>query len=492
MDLVNQLNELLTALRIPIPIESPTDLTPSLLLAILECLLSSRLPLPTSIRQAAVSQSPARRAEAQSARVHCMKIFLGILETDILKDNDMGLSGVDPRKLATGECAEVMLVAEALCWIGQQAGLVQAERHAHSPSTMTTMTCTSSLLPMGASATESNTTISSHNSAGTPELSPRTPPRCIHEVPSPLRMSLSLFHEEQNLETHVTVPVRHSGTIEHVDQNREVESFESSGAHWSMHSNSNQSALYDSDYGDEHLRTVTLLKERARLLSEIAKAQRKGLNPRFALYRPLSTSYEAAPIRRDMSGDPSSMFLSFCLWPRWQDATSSRVCKLYGVASLLSPCPRSSSLRIDILSAFLHAPRHAQGCYQPGWGAELPHNSLASRIPGTHFRPFLEPLPEAPPSSECLALAHVLTAVPDEGADIGSEASDLRCRRSRSQRLDLPPSPIDAFMDHYRFGPCRLQVNLGGEESDRLHIRWSATLFRKREICYFVNIFILL
>ncbi|KAK0202185.1 hypothetical protein DFS33DRAFT_1059349 [Desarmillaria ectypa] len=273
MDLVYQLNELLTALRIPIPIQSPTDLTPSLLLAILECFISSRLPLSPGIRQAAVSKSPARRAEALNARVQCMKIFLGILETDILKNDDMSLSGIDPRKLAAGEYAEITLVAEALCWVGQRAGLIQAERDAHSPSTMTTTTRTSSLLQTGASIAESNTSIS--NSAATPELSPRsTPPRCIHEVPSPLALSLPLFYEE----TPVRVPVRHTGVIEPVDQDWEVESFESSGAHWSMQSDSssNQSALYDSDGGNEHLRTVSLLKERARLLSEIAKAQRKG------------------------------------------------------------------------------------------------------------------------------------------------------------------------------------------------------------------------
>ncbi len=122
MDLVSQLNELLTALRIPIPIQHPTDLTPSLLLAILESFLSSRLPLSPSIRQAALSKSPTRHTEALNARVQCMKIFLGVLETDILKNDDMGLSGVDPRKLAAGEYAEVTLVAEALCWVGAAGG----------------------------------------------------------------------------------------------------------------------------------------------------------------------------------------------------------------------------------------------------------------------------------------------------------------------------------------------------------------------------------
>ncbi|KAK0187633.1 hypothetical protein F5146DRAFT_1206582 [Armillaria mellea] len=277
MDLVSDLNELLTVLRIPIPIQSPTDLTPSLLLAILECFLSSRLPLSPGIRQAAVSKSPARRAEARNARVQCVKIFLGVLETDILKSDDMGLSGVDPRKLAAGEYAEVTLVAEALCWVGRQAGLIRTKRDAHSPSTMTATTLTSPLLPMGASVAESNTCIS--NMTATPELSPCTPPRCIHEVPSPLALSLPLFNEEKAWETSVKVLMRHTGTIGPVDDDWEIESFESSRTHWSRqsYSSSNQSALYDLDYGDEHLRTVSLLKERARLLSEIARVQRKGL-----------------------------------------------------------------------------------------------------------------------------------------------------------------------------------------------------------------------
>ncbi|SJL07974.1 uncharacterized protein ARMOST_11332 [Armillaria ostoyae] len=243
MDLVSELNELVAALRIPIPIQYPTDLTPSLLLAILECFLSSRLSLSPSIRQAAVSKSPAPRAEALNARVQCIKIFLGVLETDILKNDDLGLSGVDPRKLAAGEYAEVTLVAEALCWVGQQAGLIRAERDAHSPSTMTETTRTSSLFPTGAT------------------------------------LAAPLFNEEQDWKTPVTVPVRYTGTIGPMDQDWEVESFESSRVHWSKqsHSSSDQSALYDSDHGDEHLRTVSLLKERARLLYEIARVQRKGL-----------------------------------------------------------------------------------------------------------------------------------------------------------------------------------------------------------------------
>ncbi|KAF5321571.1 hypothetical protein D9619_000209 [Psilocybe cf. subviscida] len=46
-----------------------------------------------------------------------MKIFLGVLETDILQ-RDVGLSTVDPRRLAEGADEEVFYVAEVLCSIG--------------------------------------------------------------------------------------------------------------------------------------------------------------------------------------------------------------------------------------------------------------------------------------------------------------------------------------------------------------------------------------
>ncbi|KAK0504410.1 hypothetical protein EDD18DRAFT_1345305 [Armillaria luteobubalina] len=276
MDLVSQLNELLTALRIPIPIQSPIDLTPSLLLAILECLLSSRLPLSPSLRHAAVSKWPTRGAEALNARVQCMKVFLGILETDILRNDDLDLSDVNPRKLAAGEYAEVTLVAEALCWVGRQAGLVRAEGDAHSPSTMTATMRTSPFLQTSASVAESNTSIS--NMITTPELSLRTPPRCIHEVSSPFALSLPLFNVESTWQTSRRILVRSTDMIGPVDKGWEVESFESNRTHRSKHSHSSsdQNALYDSDYSNEHLRTVSLLKERARLLSEIVRAQRKG------------------------------------------------------------------------------------------------------------------------------------------------------------------------------------------------------------------------
>ncbi len=86
--LVKQLNQLLIYLHIPIPpLDSPLDLTPLLLLAILESLLGARLAIPPKLRDVAVSKT----AEAFTAKVQCMKIFLGVLESDMIQ-MDLGLS----------------------------------------------------------------------------------------------------------------------------------------------------------------------------------------------------------------------------------------------------------------------------------------------------------------------------------------------------------------------------------------------------------------
>ena len=105
-DLVAYLNELDQKLGIPIALESPCELTPSLLLAILESLTRQRLPIPQAIRA----------ARDREAKVQAMKIFLGVLESDVLGE-DVGLSAVDPRRLAAGEWDEVVFVGEVLCWL---------------------------------------------------------------------------------------------------------------------------------------------------------------------------------------------------------------------------------------------------------------------------------------------------------------------------------------------------------------------------------------
>lgn len=222
--LTNQLNQLLSSLHIDLPngIQSPSDLTPSLLLAILESLLSTRLPISPNLRRSKDHESK-------------MKIFLGVLGTDILKSDNMGISTVDPRRLARGEWAEVVHVAEVLCWIGRTLGHIQDDsERGTSPATTTTATKTLS----GASTSESVPTTVDDDDENH-QLPPFRAPRCIHEVPSPLVALSPTLHvdrwEDQSssnnlllsLDTKISPPVRYDGLISPVDQDWEINSFES-------------------------------------------------------------------------------------------------------------------------------------------------------------------------------------------------------------------------------------------------------------------------
>jgi hypothetical protein len=103
-DLTSSLNAFLMSLKIPFTLTSPLGLTPSILLAILESLPDSRIQIP-----------PPSRTD----QIHIVKIFLGVLENDILR-TDIGLSGIDPRKLANGEEKECRYIGELLCWLGRR------------------------------------------------------------------------------------------------------------------------------------------------------------------------------------------------------------------------------------------------------------------------------------------------------------------------------------------------------------------------------------
>ena len=98
---VERLNELLVSIGIPITLQSPFDLTPTLLIAMLESFLRERLPL----------SKEARRNRTRAGRTEAMKWFLGVLGDDILGRE---LGSVDPRMLAEGGEVEVRLAAEAL------------------------------------------------------------------------------------------------------------------------------------------------------------------------------------------------------------------------------------------------------------------------------------------------------------------------------------------------------------------------------------------
>jgi hypothetical protein len=75
-----------------------------MLLAILECILKSGLPLPKEIRE----------SRSDFDKVGPMNIFLGVLETDTV-NMDVGFSDVDLHALARGEERETVFVGELLC-----------------------------------------------------------------------------------------------------------------------------------------------------------------------------------------------------------------------------------------------------------------------------------------------------------------------------------------------------------------------------------------
>lgn len=56
-----------------------------------------------------------------------MKVFLGVLECDVLpEDEDIGLADLDPRRLADGCWEETVFVGELLCWLGRKRGIIEA------------------------------------------------------------------------------------------------------------------------------------------------------------------------------------------------------------------------------------------------------------------------------------------------------------------------------------------------------------------------------
>ncbi|KAG6902209.1 hypothetical protein C0995_003041 [Termitomyces sp. Mi166 len=294
--LTRQLNLLLIALGIPIPLQSPTELTPSLLIAILEALLSVR------IRYDMPSDTP------ENVNLQNTKIFLGVLETDVLK-RDVGLSNLDPRQLANGGLEECTHVAELLCWIGRRLKYIVSddpfEMHetpsipyeTHSPSTSITTraSCITSNFSMHYTS-DYNTSIDSNMlSTPTPKLTPRAAspesrPRCIHEIPSPtlgspLSVDNSITTEKGFLGTLSPSrrKVRRSGYISPVDEEMELLSFEHSR---SISSQSTCNADHDVDHSfslaalqESTAHTLFLYQQRARLLEEVARLESQQLQP---------------------------------------------------------------------------------------------------------------------------------------------------------------------------------------------------------------------
>ncbi|KAN0074595.1 hypothetical protein V8E55_011644 [Tylopilus felleus] len=149
-------NALLSTLALPFTIDHPTDLTPSLFLAIFESLISARLPIPGSVRQ----------SRTRDAKARAMLVLLGVLECDVLRGgtstdsehslaasnvddsamggaggvsvdgwvDEIGLGEVDPERLADGGWDETIFVGELLCWLARRKGILPRTRSSHRSS----------------------------------------------------------------------------------------------------------------------------------------------------------------------------------------------------------------------------------------------------------------------------------------------------------------------------------------------------------------------
>jgi hypothetical protein len=172
--LVRNLNDLLASLELPITINTPYDLTPSLLLAILESILRNRLPLSGITRD----------SQTFAAKVEVMKVFLGVLEDDMLQ-MDIGLSDIDPRRLAKGEWDEVVFVGAVLCWLGRRRDQVDnvylsQTDHPEASSSKSSGTSTSADTGLPQYDT-SDTTVDPADSVLQSVDTSGQLPRCIHE-----------------------------------------------------------------------------------------------------------------------------------------------------------------------------------------------------------------------------------------------------------------------------------------------------------------------
>lgn len=184
-----ELNLLLRDLDLPFTLETPRDLVPSLLLAILEAIIQTRLPISDALRQ----------SSSIISRIDCIKIFLGFFEHDVLRQ-DVGLSEVDPRKLALGRIEEVEFIGNLLLWLARDRGLFDPSRSS-SPSTFTITEGTNLSMNCSASADTNATT-------AMPYLTDNS-------------------SNEHSLKTSIA-NIRFGGSIQVVDYNSELMSFEMS------------------------------------------------------------------------------------------------------------------------------------------------------------------------------------------------------------------------------------------------------------------------
>src|SRR5258708_6112876 len=107
---MRSVNDLLSDLGIPISIQTPQQLAPTLLIAILESILQQRIPLSLA----------ARECSTRTGRIEAMKVLLGILGNDLLQHD---LTIIDPQKLADGELKETRLICHLLSELYQNTQL---------------------------------------------------------------------------------------------------------------------------------------------------------------------------------------------------------------------------------------------------------------------------------------------------------------------------------------------------------------------------------
>ena len=105
------INELMVNLGLPLSIEATFELTSSLILAILESTLRTRLPISQSLRE----------ARTLSSRTQLMTEVLLYLQSSLVQQI-IGLDDIEPEKLTLGEEAETEFFGRLLCWLGELKG----------------------------------------------------------------------------------------------------------------------------------------------------------------------------------------------------------------------------------------------------------------------------------------------------------------------------------------------------------------------------------
>lgn len=261
LSLVTDLNSILGKLNIPLKLDSPAELTPSLLLAILERLIGQSIPLNEHLKR---SLKRPERNEKQHARIQVTKLFLGVLLDCELLKSDVGLTDIDPRRLANGEWEEVSFIGELLVWMAKKAGVLVKTRRKKKPR-------------------DRGRHYGSDNGSNRPGS--RASRRSI--------TPMNTF--QQGLEQ--AVPVRYDGYINVADEESELESFEASRSMLSdlrvgspladdeevsltrmrldVLLSSPSERCQDTTQIRNHdqlcKRTLALLQERARLLNELAR-----------------------------------------------------------------------------------------------------------------------------------------------------------------------------------------------------------------------------